>query len=108
MLCIYLLVADDSIAITCKVRSVVNGSLRMTMGCTNPSLSLMLYILWLNFKVIPKMFNKQFSMIHILRLHQFLVSVSVSDQYQHFLVVSESVRYVTQVPIPPLLYEVIT
>ena len=40
-------------------------------------------------------------------LHQFLVSVSVSGQYQHFLVVSELVRCVTQVPIP-LLYEVIT
>ena len=34
-------------------------------------------------------------------LHQFLISVSA------FLLVSESVRYVTQVPIP-LLYEVIT
>ena len=43
----------------------------------------------------------------IIRLHQFLVSVSVSDQYQHFLVVLESVRYVIQVPIP-LLCKVIT
>ena len=42
---------------------------------------------------------------HPVRLHRFLVSVSVSGQYQHFLMVSESVRYVTQVPIP-LLYEV--
>ena len=63
ILCIYhlhLLVADESIVITCKVRAVVNGLLRMSMGCTRPSLSLMLYILWLNFKVMSKMFNKQY------------------------------------------------
>ena len=33
-----------------------------------------------------------------------LVSVSVSGQYQHFLAVSESVKYVTQVPILLLVY----
>ena len=27
-------------------------------------------------------------------LHQFLVCVSVSGQYQHFMIVSESVKYV--------------
>ena len=53
----HLLVADESIVITCKERLVVNGSLRISMGCTKPSLSLMLYILWLNFKVMSKMFD---------------------------------------------------
>ena len=33
-----------------------------------------------------------------------LVSVSVSGQYQHFLAVSESVKYVTQVPNLLLVY----
>ena len=37
------------------------------------------------------------------RVAPILASVSVSGQYQDFLVVSESVKYVTQIPIP-LLY----
>ena len=37
--------------------------------------------------------------IAVLGLHQVLASVSVSDQYQHFLMVLELVKYVTQVPI---------
>ena len=38
-----------------------------------------------------------------IRAPPILISVSVSGQYQHFLVVSESVKYVAQIPIP-LLY----
>ena len=40
--------------------------------------------------------------VSLIGLHQVLALVSVSDQYQQFLVVSESIKYVTQVPI--LLY----
>ena len=40
----------------------------------------------------------------MIRAAPILVSVSVSGQYQHFLAVSESVKYVTQVPILLLVY----
>ena len=54
------------------------------------------------------------SMFNLLQSHEhlddgsraapILVSVSVSGQYQHFLAVSESVKYVPQVPILLLGY----
>ena len=37
-------------------------------------------------------------------LYRFVVSVLVSGQYQHFLMVSESVKYVVQVPILLFVY----
>ena len=36
--------------VTCKVRSVVNGALRVSVGCTNPAFSLMVYIVGLKLR----------------------------------------------------------
>ena len=43
--------------------------------------------------------NTVISVSTAVELHRFLVSVSASGQYQQFLMVSESVDYVIQVPI---------
>ena len=36
--------------VTCKVRSVVDGALRMSVGCTNPAFSLMAYTVGLKLR----------------------------------------------------------
>ena len=48
-------VAVKSIFITCKVKSIDNGAPRVSIGCTIPVFSLMLYIVVLNLKITAKM-----------------------------------------------------
>ena len=48
----------------------------------------------------PELLDPAHTQCTLIGLYRFLVSVSVSGQSQQFLMVSESVKYVIQVPIP--------
>ena len=50
--------------ITCKVKSVNNGALRISIGCRIPLFSLMVYIVGLNLRVTAKM-RKNIKIYHI-------------------------------------------